>query len=89
MITYCIVDQNEIPYERELRKSNTCCEECAKALKEHRRKKKTTKVCRQCGVPSTPEERALFAVWRRQQFPPKKRGRPPIQKPTPEPEPQA
>jgi len=79
------MDRNEIPHDRELRKSNTCCDECAKKLKELRRRKKEQKVCRQCGAPSSPEERALFAAWRRQQFPPKKRGRPPQAKPAAEP----
>lgn len=72
----CVIDQVEIPEERERRKAVTCSDECHKKLLEHRRKRKDTKICRQCYRPSTPEERTLYQRWRRETEPAPKKGRP-------------
>lgn len=89
MPTYCIVDCKPIPEERERRKSTTCCDECRDELNKQRRERKDTKVCRLCARPSTPEERILFNRWRRETFPPAKRGRPPIKPQTENTEPES
>jgi predicted nucleic acid-binding Zn ribbon protein len=73
---YCLVDGKEIPEERERYKAVTCSDSCKRVLSERRRARKVSKVCRQCGRPSNPEERVLFMQWRRATHPPAKRGRP-------------
>jgi predicted nucleic acid-binding Zn ribbon protein len=76
MHTFCVIDQKVIPEEREKRRAVTCSDECRTELIARRRKRKDDKFCRQCGRPSTPEERLLFARWRRATFPAAKKGRP-------------
>jgi hypothetical protein len=73
----------EIGEDREKKKAITCSGECAKKLKSHRRKTKDVKACRQCGKPSTIEERILFQQWRREKFPKRKQGRPKKEQPAP------
>jgi predicted nucleic acid-binding Zn ribbon protein len=77
----CVVCQKEIPAERDRHRAVTCSSECKKALNAHRRKRNYDKVCQICFRPSTPEEREMFKRWRRETFPPAKRGRPKMVKP--------
>lgn len=74
--TFCVWCRNEIPEDRERRRSVTCSDLCKVRIVAHRREKKDFKVCRHCNRPSTPEERVLYQRWRRETFPVPKKGRP-------------
>lgn len=76
--TYCIVDRQEIPLDRAIRKSNTCTRECAKTLRAIQRARVDQRRCRICAKPSTPEERKAFQAFLRShpEYKPVKRGRP-------------
>lgn len=77
MATYCVVDQVEIPEDRERRHAVTCSVECKKKLAAIRKSvKNQAKKCPMCYRPCTPEERILFQRWRRETFPIPKKGRP-------------
>lgn len=84
--TYCIVDREQIPEDRAVRKSNTCSKECAKKLKAIRREHTDARRCRHCNKPSTPEERRAFAAFLRSNpnYKPPKRGRPHKEQESPE-----
>lgn len=62
---YCVVCGGLIPSERVIRKSVTCTEQHAKVLKLERRRLRDVSRCRLCNRPSSPEERADFAAWRK------------------------
>lgn len=73
---YCTIDREPIPPERQARNAVTCSEECKKKLKRIRRERVKGRKCKQCGHPSSQEERKAFLQWRRS-LPgnePKKRG---------------
>jgi predicted nucleic acid-binding Zn ribbon protein len=78
---FCAVCRNPIPEDRVIHRAITCSAICKTKLNEIRRSHKEEKFCRQCARPSTPEERKLFARWRRETFPAPKRGRPKNAKP--------
>ena len=77
---YCVVCGEDIPADRVLRRAVTCTKTHANFLKNERRKLRDLGRCRFCGRPSTPEERAQFAAWRKT-LPGTKRGRPAKLKP--------
>lgn len=81
---FCTVCKEPIPIERFARKAITCCAEHALMVKEARRKLHSDRRCRACNKPSNPEERKLFAQWRRQLPGHRKPGRPPKKKPVQE-----
>lgn len=60
----CVVCTNPIPPDR---KSDaiTCSKTCTKARRDFMRSKLDQKQCRYCLRPSTVEERARYAAWRR------------------------
>lgn len=62
---HCVYCTAELSPERLARRANTCCEEHSKLAKQVRLAARDQKVCRGCQRPSTPEERAEFAAWRR------------------------
>lgn len=66
MKVWCCVCRNPVPEARIIRKAVTCTEVCAKVLKNARRQRRDLGKCRYCNAPSTPEERKLFAKWRRE-----------------------
>lgn len=74
--TFCVVCTTKIPDDREKRRAVTCSDICKKTLADRRRHRNEGKVCVFCKRPSTPEERVLFARWRREAFPQPKKGRP-------------
>jgi hypothetical protein len=76
MPTYCVIDRVEISEDRERRRAVTCSDECKKKLNAQRRHIHEGKMCVFCKKPSTPEERVLYARWRRETFPQAKKGRP-------------
>ena len=77
---YCVVCGEPISADRVLRRAVTCTKTHATILKNERRKLRDLGRCRFCGRPSTPEERAEFAAWRKT-LPGTKRGRPAKPKP--------
>ena len=72
---HCVFCTAELSEERLARRANTCCEEHSQLAKKVRIAARDKKICRGCGRPSTPEERAEFAEWRRSRTG-EKRGRP-------------
>lgn len=74
-VFFCVICGNEIPQERLLHKAVTCSKAHANALKNERRRLRDLVRCRFCNRPSTPEERAQFAAWRKT-LPQLKKGRP-------------
>ena len=62
---HCVVCGETIPKERVIRKAVTCSEQHANILKNERRRLRDETRCRFCNRPNTPEERALFAAWRK------------------------
>lgn len=60
----CIVCTKTIPGDRRW-DAVTCSKECSKARQDFYRSRQDTKECRYCFHPSSPEERARFAAWRR------------------------
>lgn len=75
--TYCVIDQKEIPEDRQKKRAVTCSKECKTKLKDIRRKEREGVICPICRRPSTPEERKLFTQWMRETGRIKKTGRPP------------
>lgn len=73
---YCVICTAPIPESRLDQKSVTCSKEHATQLKNLRRQKRDRVKCRLCGIPSTAEERKLFAQWRREIGLAKGRGKP-------------
>lgn len=63
---YCIICGEEISKERIVRKAVTCSEAHGILLRNERRRLRDLVRCRLCNRPSTPEERAEFAAWRRE-----------------------
>jgi predicted nucleic acid-binding Zn ribbon protein len=80
-VFYCVVCAEPIPTDRLLRKAVTCSKQHGTILKNERRKLRDLGRCRFCGRPSTPEERAAFAAWRKTLPDTVKRGRPSKPKP--------
>jgi predicted nucleic acid-binding Zn ribbon protein len=72
---FCVVCGESIPPDRLLKKSVTCSQAHGNILKNERRRRRDQERCRYCNRPSTPEERADFAAWRKTQ-PQAKKGRP-------------
>ncbi len=72
---HCVVCAEAIPPARVLKKSVTCSNAHGNILKNERRRRRDMERCRYCNRPSTPEERAEFAAWRKTQ-PQAKKGRP-------------
>jgi predicted nucleic acid-binding Zn ribbon protein len=64
--TLCVVDGKPIPDKRAINRSVTCSELCSKELRKIRRLISSGRQCTQCHAPSSPEERKLFAQWRRE-----------------------
>jgi predicted nucleic acid-binding Zn ribbon protein len=82
---YCVICTEKVPEDRLLRKAVTCSDEHSKTLKNLRRRKRDMKHCRMCNRPANPEERAMFARWRRETMG-ETRGRPKKQLETENPE---
>ena len=61
---FCVMCQNPIPPERKW-DAITCSKECTKRRKDFGRSRLDAMECRYCRRPSTPEERARYAAWRR------------------------
>jgi predicted nucleic acid-binding Zn ribbon protein len=72
---YCVVCAAPIPEDRLLKKAVTCSKSHATVLKNERRRLRDAARCSLCKRPSNPEERALFAAWRKT-LPQPKKGRP-------------
>jgi hypothetical protein len=66
-VFYCVICSAPIDARRVVRKAVTCSEQHAAILKLERRRLRDAGKCRACNRPSTPEERAEFAAWRRSQ----------------------
>jgi predicted nucleic acid-binding Zn ribbon protein len=66
-VFHCVVCGGPIASSRIIRKAVTCSEEHAEILTLERRRLRDLGKCRLCNRPSTPEERAEFAAWRRSQ----------------------
>jgi hypothetical protein len=66
VVRHCVMCGNEIPTERKW-DAVTCSPECTKARRNYGRSRKDQAECRYCNRPSTPEERALFGMWRKWQ----------------------
>lgn len=62
---FCIVCGGEMPFERTARGGSTCSKEHADILNAEKRRIRDSTHCRACSRPSTPEERQLYAAWRR------------------------
>lgn len=62
---YCIVCGKEMPFERTRNGGSTCSKEHSQILNAEKRRVRDATNCRTCNRPSTPEERALYAAWRR------------------------
>lgn len=73
MTFHCVICARPIPESRMTRKAVTCSDGHANELKNARRRLRDMSRCRLCNRPSTPEERAEFAAWRRSR-PESKRG---------------
>jgi hypothetical protein len=54
----------EIPAERKW-DAVTCSPDCTKARKNYGRSRKDQAECRYCNKPSTPEDRALYGMWKK------------------------
>lgn len=61
---HCVMCPNEIPAERRRFKAVTCSQECADEWDKKKRERKDVQVCRLCKKPSTPEDRALYKLFR-------------------------
>ena len=64
---HCVVCQKVIPEDRDKRKATTCSPECLTIRKQALRNRMDLKRCRYCLRPSTPQDRAQFNRWRKQQ----------------------
>jgi len=61
---HCVVCMQPIPQTRKW--DSICCSpECTKDRKNYGRSRKDQTACRYCLKPSTPEERARFALWKK------------------------
>jgi hypothetical protein len=65
MDTFCTMCSKQISKDRQERQAVTCSDECAKQRIEGRRKTDDDKRCRHCRRPSTLEQRAAYARFRR------------------------
>lgn len=63
---FCVTCGEQIPEERVLRKAVTCSKEHAKDFKNMKRRLRDTDRCRLCNRPSSAQERAEFAQWRKE-----------------------
>ena len=61
---HCVMCGKDIPAERKW-DAVTCSPECTKARKNYGRSRRDQNFCRYCNRPSTPEERTLFAMWKK------------------------
>ena len=61
---HCVVCANLIPSERKA-DAVTCSKECTKTRRRFLQSKIDQTECRYCRRPSTPEERARYAAWKR------------------------
>ena len=71
---FCTNCSDRIPYSRFWKKASTCSKECAAAIKLVRRRRRDAKYCRLCNKPSTPEQRAAWRSFSRENWQ-QKRGR--------------
>jgi len=62
---FCVVCTKQITTERVIKKAVTCSQACAREHKNMKRRLRDTDRCRLCNRPSSAEERAEFARWRR------------------------
>lgn len=75
---FCILCKEPIPLERLVRRAVTCTKEHARLLKQNRDKLKHSQGCTHCRRPCTPEDKRLWAEFRKSLpgYSPGKKGRP-------------